>query len=105
MIKRFWTRTHGQTRNSLARLLRDFHKTPEFEVSRFRAMVSAFNTLLGYYNIELSTDLEKRIERLEELIEQGKITKYRKEDRADFGEKGVSDGVLGGANVSGKLWR
>ena len=82
MIQRFWLKSHNHARNSLARLLRDFHQDPEADVQKFRAEIYAFSVLLSYFNLEIDANFEKRLEKLEALFENWKIEKYGKAGKA-----------------------
>ena len=66
-MKRLPMKTHGQTRNTLSRLIRAYHRN-EIEDSKFRGIVHALNVLLGYWKLEKEMDIETRIEALEDLV-------------------------------------
>lgn len=59
--------THQKARQALAKMIKDFQgqSKEERDVPGFRAVVYGFSVLLAYFNLDESTDLVRRIEKLE----------------------------------------
>ena len=67
MATRLLLKDRESSRQSLARVLREFSRDPAADVGRFRAMLHGFNTLLSYDRVGLDEEVIQRLEKLEAL--------------------------------------
>jgi|GEM_PF-3045833 len=67
MATRLLLKDRESSRQSLARVLREFSRDPGADVQRFRAMLHGFNTLLSFDRVGLDEDILARLEKLEVL--------------------------------------
>ena len=66
-MTRINTKSHESTRISLGRLLRSYQKG-EIESQTFRDMIYGMNLLLGFFRLDLESDVERRLELIEETL-------------------------------------
>ena len=66
-MTRINTKSHESTRISLGRLLRSYQKG-EIESQTFRDMIYGMNLLLGFFRLDLESDVERRLELIEEKL-------------------------------------
>jgi len=64
--------THDKARKALARLIREFRRAEknERDVAGFRALVYAFSTLLQFFSFEKNLEVEQRLEKIEQKLEE-----------------------------------
>ncbi len=63
---------HMSARRALSRLLREFKaaKTEDRDVPGFRALVHAFQVLLQYFSFAKDLEVESRIEKIEQRLDE-----------------------------------
>lgn len=66
-VKNLWLNSFDNTQKSLARLIREFHRT-KTDPLRFKAMLYGFNIMLSYWKMDKELEIEKRIIKLEKYI-------------------------------------
>ena len=69
MSERLPMKTHSQARNTLSRLLRQYH-AGELDGGTFRTLCYGFSCLLGYFKLEQEGDILTKLEELEAKIEE-----------------------------------
>lgn len=72
-------KTHGDARRTLARLLREYDRD-EIEAIKFRNLIYALSKLLEFFKHAQNVEVEQRIERIEQMLEELNVTKdsYKK---------------------------
>lgn len=69
-MTRINTATHEKARLSLGRFIREYSKGDEIESQTFRDIVYAMNTLLAYFKHASDLEIERRLEVIEDQLEQ-----------------------------------
>ena len=68
MVKKLWLNTRENSRLSLARLIRDYHKRGD-DTPKFKATVHAMNVLLHYWKLESDIEVFKEIDLIRERLD------------------------------------
>ena len=63
--------TLENSRRTLGRILREFHNG-KMEERKFRAIMYGLGKFLEYWKLEKELDLEKRIQAIEEALDEGR---------------------------------
>ena len=70
MQKKLWLNSHENARRCLARFIREFHQEENPDTPRYRCLTYMLKTLLDFFQFEKSIELESRIDRIEDYIEE-----------------------------------
>lgn len=68
--KKMYLTTHRKARKHLTRLINEFNQDPGADVTRYRCITFMFKTLLDYFQFGKNLEVEERIEKIEERLEE-----------------------------------